>query len=109
MSVSSTDISAIERSTMRKVAWRLLPFLILCYLLAIIDRGNIGMASLQMNHDLGLTPAIFGLASSLFFVSYFLVSFRRVQRSFKARTLCTSCGFFWAQPKPGFFLVCCSI
>lgn len=73
MSISSTDISAIERSTMRKVAWRLLPFLILCYLLAIIDRGNIGMASLQMNQDLGLTPAIFGFASSLFFVSYFLV------------------------------------
>lgn len=43
MPISSTDISALERSTMRKVAWRLLPFLILCYLLAIIDRGNIGI------------------------------------------------------------------
>lgn len=66
-------ISELERTTMRRVAWRLLPFLILCYLIAIIDRGNIGMASLQMNKDLGLTPAIFGFASSLFFVSYFLV------------------------------------
>jgi MFS family permease len=58
---------------MRRVAWRLLPFLMICYLIAIIDRGNIGMASLQMNQDLGLTPAIFGFASSLFFFSYFLV------------------------------------
>lgn len=66
-------ISELERTTMRRVAWRLLPFLILCYLIAIIDRGNIGMAALQMNKDLGLTPAIFGFASSLFFVSYFLV------------------------------------
>ena len=39
MPVSSTEISALERSTMRKVAWRLLPFLIICYLLAIIDRA----------------------------------------------------------------------
>jgi len=67
------EVSELEQATMRRVAWRLLPFLIVCYLIAIIDRGNIGMASLQMNHDLGLTPAVFGLASSLFFVSYFLV------------------------------------
>ncbi|UZS75138.1 MFS transporter [Pseudomonas syringae] len=67
------SVTELERNTMRRVAWRLLPFLILCYLIAIIDRGNIGMASLQMNHDLGLSPAIFGFASSLFFVSYFLV------------------------------------
>ncbi|MFJ3485457.1 MFS transporter [Pseudomonas sp. NPDC090202] len=69
----TSPVSELERATMHRVAWRLLPFLIVCYLIAIIDRGNIGMASLQMNHDLGLTPAIFGFASSLFFVSYFLV------------------------------------
>ncbi|MFK3797907.1 MFS transporter [Pseudomonas sp. NPDC088444] len=69
----TTPVSDLERATMHRVAWRLLPFLIVCYLIAIIDRGNIGMASLQMNHDLGLTPAIFGFASSLFFVSYFLI------------------------------------
>ncbi|PVZ20524.1 MULTISPECIES: MFS transporter [unclassified Pseudomonas] len=71
--VSASSISELERATMHRVAWRLLPFLILCYLIAIIDRGNIGMASLQMNQDLGLSPAIFGFASSLFFVAYFLV------------------------------------
>src|SRR5689334_9557815 len=70
---ATAPVSELERATMHRVAWRLLPFLIVCYLIAIIDRGNIGMASLQMNHDLGLTPAIFGFASSLFFVSYFLI------------------------------------
>lgn len=54
------------------MVWRILPFLIVCYLIAIIDRGNIGMASLQMNEDLGLSKAVFGFASSLFFVGYFL-------------------------------------
>ncbi|MFF7709187.1 MFS transporter [Pseudomonas sp. NPDC007930] len=73
MPAPTNPVSELERSTMRRVAWRILPFLIVCYLIAIIDRGNIGMASLQMNQDLGLTPAIFGFASSLFFISYFLV------------------------------------
>ena len=40
---------------------------------ALLDRVNIGFAALQMNKDLGLTPAMFGFAASLFFVSYFLV------------------------------------
>ncbi|WPP56649.1 MFS transporter [Acinetobacter pittii] len=72
MSTEYSLPSAIERETMRKVAWRLLPFLTLCYVIAIIDRGNIGMASLQMNEDLGLTATAFGFASSLFFFAYFL-------------------------------------
>ena len=62
----------LEAETIRKVTWRLIPFLMVCYLLAFIDRGNIGMAALQMNHDLGITPKIFGFAGSLFFISYFL-------------------------------------
>lgn len=66
------EVSVIEKSTMRRISWRLVPFLMLCYLFAIIDRGNIGMASLQMNEDLGLSKAAFGFASSLFFFSYFL-------------------------------------
>ncbi|CAG9202063.1 Putative tartrate transporter [Paraburkholderia tropica] len=68
---SRPDASALEQRTLRKVVWRLVPFLMICYLLAFIDRGNVGMASLQMNHDLGLTARVFGFGSSLFFVSYF--------------------------------------
>ncbi|WNW09832.1 MFS transporter [Pseudomonas sp. DTU_2021_1001937_2_SI_NGA_ILE_001] len=73
MTSVTEPISELERSTMRRVTWRLLPFLIVCYLIAIIDRGNIGMASLQMNQDLALSAKVFGFASSLFFFAYFLV------------------------------------
>jgi MFS family permease len=64
--------SRIEAETMRKVTWRIIPFLTVCYLLALIDRGNIGMAALQMNDDLGITKKVFGFAGSLFFIAYFL-------------------------------------
>ena len=69
-----TDINnvALEKETMRRVTLRILPFLMVCYLVAIIDRGNIGMAALQMNEDLGLSATAFGFASSLYFVAYFL-------------------------------------
>jgi MFS family permease len=62
----------LEADTIRKVTWRLIPFLTICYLLALIDRGNIGMAALQMNDDLGITKKVFGFAGSLFFIAYFL-------------------------------------
>ncbi|MBP0598612.1 MFS transporter [Herbaspirillum sp. LeCh32-8] len=62
----------IEQETVRRVTWRLLPFLMLCYLFAFIDRGNIGMAALQMNQDIGLSPKMFGFAGSLFFIAYFI-------------------------------------
>jgi MFS family permease len=58
---------------MRRVILRLVPFMMVCYFLALLDRVNIGFAALEMNKDLGLTPTMFGFAASLFFVSYFLV------------------------------------
>ncbi|MDM8055172.1 MFS transporter [Klebsiella aerogenes] len=69
---SAIDNDALEKETMRRVIWRILPFLIVSYLVSIIDRGNIGMAALQMNEDLGLSKAAFGFASSLYFVAYFI-------------------------------------
>ncbi|MET0541476.1 MAG: MFS transporter [Variovorax sp.] len=64
--------SALEKATMRQVAWRTLPFLMLCYFIAYVDRVNAGFAALQMNHDLGLSQAMFGLGGSLFFIAYIL-------------------------------------
>jgi MFS family permease len=55
---------------MRRVAWRLLPLLIAGYFIAFVDRVNVGFAALQMNRDLGLSSAVFGLGSGLFFLSY---------------------------------------
>jgi hypothetical protein len=51
---------AAESATMRTVAWGLVPFLCLIYVVAFIDRINIGFAALTMSKDLGLTPAMFG-------------------------------------------------
>ncbi|WP_158746854.1 MFS transporter [Acidisphaera sp. L21] len=60
----------IERSTMRRVYWRLIPVLFVAVLLNYLDRINIGFAALRMNHDLGFTSAVFGLGASIFFVGY---------------------------------------
>ncbi|QIZ50655.1 MFS transporter [Dickeya zeae] len=56
----------------RKIAWRLIPFLCLCYLAAYLDRINIGLAKLQMANQLALSDVAFGLGAGLFFVGYIL-------------------------------------
>src|SRR3954452_10491598 len=63
---------SLEQATMRKVAFRLIPFLCVLYIIAFIDRINIGFASLTMSEDLGLSPTMFGLGAGIFFISYFL-------------------------------------
>ncbi len=65
--------AAVERSTMRKVYWRLLPISILTYFLCYLDRINVGFAALTMNKDLGLDAAIYGMAAGAFFWGYFLL------------------------------------
>ena len=55
-----------------KVTWRIVPLLFLCYILAYLDRINIGFAQLQMKTDLGFTDAIYGLGAGIFFLGYFL-------------------------------------
>ena len=63
---------ALEAATVRQIALRIIPFLIACYFFAFISRTNAGLAALQMNQDIGLTPVAFGFGGSLFFVSYTL-------------------------------------
>nr|WP_231940188.1 MFS transporter [Bordetella trematum] len=55
----------------RKVAWRLIPFLIFLFLLAWIDRVNVGFAKLQMLQDLQFSEAVYGLGAGIFFIGYF--------------------------------------
>lgn len=59
-----------EHPVYRKIAWRLMPFLLLCYMLATIDRFNIGFAKLQFLHDLGLNDAVYGIAAGIFSIGY---------------------------------------
>ena len=62
----------LEKRVIGKVMWRLIPFLIVCYFVAYLDRVNVGFAKLHMNQALGLSEAAFGLGAGLFFVGYFL-------------------------------------
>ncbi|QGZ64254.1 MFS transporter [Paraburkholderia acidisoli] len=61
-----------ERALVRKIAWRIIPFVFILYVISYIDRANIGYAALQMNHELALTSEAFGFASGIFFIGYFL-------------------------------------
>ena len=58
---------------MQRVAWRVLPFLMLGYFIAFVDRVNAGFAALQMNTDAGLSHAQFGLGGGLFYLTYVLL------------------------------------
>ena len=62
----------VETRTIAKVSARLIPFLILCYFVAYLDRVNVGFAAITMNKDLGLTATAFGFGSGIFFIAYFL-------------------------------------
>jgi MFS transporter, ACS family, tartrate transporter len=63
------ELSAV---TLRKVTWRLIPFLFVLYVIAWLDRVNVGFAGLQMNADLGFSSTVFGLGSGIFFLGYCL-------------------------------------
>jgi MFS transporter, ACS family, tartrate transporter len=65
-------LEAIEKRVIRKATWRIVPFLIACYFFAYLDRVNVGIASFQMNDDIGLSAQAFGFGSGIFFLGYFL-------------------------------------
>src|SRR6516165_4420807 len=62
----------VASATLRKVTLRLIPFLFLLYIVAWLDRVNVGFAGLQMNADLGFSPVAFGFGSGVFFLGYCL-------------------------------------
>jgi ACS family tartrate transporter-like MFS transporter len=61
-----------DQQIFSKCAWRLLPFIVLLYIVNYIDRVNVGFAALTMNKDLGLSAEAFGLGASIFFISYMM-------------------------------------
>jgi MFS transporter, ACS family, tartrate transporter len=63
---------AVEKSAMRKIYWRLLPFAVLSYFLAYIDRINVSFAGLTMRDDLSMSAAAFGFALGTFYWGYFI-------------------------------------
>jgi sugar phosphate permease len=68
-----SDEEIAQRLTLKKVTYRIVPFLMLCYFVAFVDRVNVGFAALQMNRDLGLSASAFGLGGGLFYITYILL------------------------------------
>ena len=66
------DLKVIETRTIWKLQIRLIPFLFLLYVIAMVDRINVGFAALTMNKELGITNQQFGIAAGIFFVGYLL-------------------------------------
>jgi ACS family tartrate transporter-like MFS transporter len=62
----------LETRVLRKVTLRIVPFVMLLYFIAFIDRVNIGFAALTMNKELGFSPTVFGFGAGIFFLGYFL-------------------------------------
>jgi MFS family permease len=69
---ASSDLTNFEARTYAKVARRLIPFLMLCYLGAYLDRVNVGFAKLQMLNDLHFSETVYGIGAGIFFLGYFL-------------------------------------
>jgi MFS transporter, ACS family, tartrate transporter len=57
----------------RKIAWRILPFIFVLYIIAYLDRANVAFVKLSMTTDLGFSDAVFGLGAGIFFIGYFLL------------------------------------
>ena len=79
MSQSATAIasasaakSELETSTISAISWRLIPFLVLAYFLAYLDRVNLGFAALTMNAELKFSPTVFAWGAGIFFIGYFI-------------------------------------
>lgn len=67
-----SQTASFEDAIYRKVGWRLIPFLLVCYIVAYLDRVNVGFAKLQMQGDLKISDTVFGLGAGIFFIGYFL-------------------------------------
>jgi MFS family permease len=67
---SAAPPTAVPPELYRRIGWRILPLLVVCYLFAYIDRVNIGFAKLQMAEDVGISESVYGLAAGIFFVGY---------------------------------------
>jgi len=97
----------IEAVTMRRVSWRLMPFLLLAYLICYIDRVNVGFAALQMNKAVGIDPKTYGLGAGIFFVGYFLfeVPSNLALQRFGARTWIARIMISWGLVSAAFALI----
>src|ERR1700684_3267133 len=107
MSTTMTKDQALEAVVMRRVSWRLMPFLLAAYLICYIDRVNVGFAALQMNKAVGIDPKTFGLGAGIFFVGYFIleVPSNLALERFGARTWIARIMITWGIVSAAFALI----
>src|SRR5450756_1587104 len=96
LAISMAD-PAVESTTIRKVARRLMWFVMALYFLAILDRGNISFAALQMNKELGLNAEMFGIAVGVMYFTYsfFEIPSNLILGRFGARVTLTRIAILW--------------
>jgi ACS family tartrate transporter-like MFS transporter len=70
--ITATQATELEKSTIKKITRRLIPFLILLYMINFLDRTNVGFAAKGMEADLGISAAAYGAGAGIFFLAYFL-------------------------------------
>ena len=87
-----------ENATYRKVTARLLPFCMICYIVAYLDRVNVGFAKLQMLGDLHFSETVYGLGAGVFFIGYFIfeVPSNMIMHKIGARVWITRIMLTWA-------------
>jgi ACS family tartrate transporter-like MFS transporter len=95
------------RDVFTKITIRIMPFLVLLYIVAFLDRVNIGFAALSMNRDIGISDAQFGLAAGMFFVGYFIceVPSNLLMVKFGARAWITRIMITWGMLSVAMVLV----
>src|SRR5499427_6229264 len=72
MTIPDADPAAIEASTLRKLRTRIIPFVFVLFVIAILDRNNIGFAALTMNKELAISSQQYGFVAGIFFFGYFI-------------------------------------
>jgi len=105
--VGTVPAGGLEDATMKQVIRRVMPFIVLCYFVAYLDRTNVGFAALQMNKALGLSQAKFGFGAGLFFLTYCLceVPSNLLLYRFGARRWIARIMFTWGLCAAGMALV----
>lgn len=106
-SVAESDSPTFEARTYAKVSRRIIPFLMLCYLGAYLDRVNVGFAKLQMLNDLRFSETIYGLGAGIFFLGYFIfeVPSNVILHKVGARTWLARIMLTWAVISASFIFV----
>ena len=114
--VTAPPISAVGERTVRRISMRLLPYLFVLYVIAYLDRVNVGFAGLEMSRDLGFSDRVFSLGAGIFFIGYFLLEIpgaiiveRWSARRWIARILvtwgCVTIGMGFVHTSGQFYLV----